>query len=128
MGTKVMDLADFAIDLCKNVWGSDLDYSLDSLKSVDDAIEQICSYDTDKKQVIKPLIALGCYVGEVIIRNFKGEWADEIDTNGLPVGLKVGNVTLQPIRKVFRKYKEGEEHNIHHYVVISVVLSESFKQ
>jgi hypothetical protein len=51
-----------------------------------------------------------------------------VGANGLPVGLKAGNVTTSPFRKVFRRYKEGAEHNILHYAVCTVVLLSTFRE
>jgi hypothetical protein len=74
----------------------------------------------------EPLVAIGCYVGEVICRNFGGEWQDTSSANGFPIGIKMGSTYLNPIDKVIRRYKEGGEHNLTDYVRFSLLMKVTF--
>lgn len=125
---KVKVLAESAVDMCRNVWECDLDYTVNSLEHIDNVIEIMLGYEQpDKKQITYALVCLGCYVGEVITRNFEGVWLNTVDANGLPVGIKAGNLTLNPLNKVFRRYREGKEHDILHYVVCAMTISSAFQ-
>ena len=124
----VMNLAESAVALCKKVWKIELDYTLGSLGCIDEAIEKMREFDNpDQKEISFALVCLGCYAGEVIIRHSGGAWLDEVDANGLPVGLKAGSVTTNPIKKTFRRYREGEEHVILHYAACTIVVSSTFQ-
>lgn len=126
---KVMDLAEYAVEMSKAVWSCELDYSLDSLEKVNYIIDEIRGYENVAKNRINfSLVTLGCYVGEVMTRTSNGTWSDETNTHGLPVNLKIGNMKTDPIYQVFRRYREGKDHDIHHYASCIFLFSSVFDE
>lgn len=113
---------------CKDLFNIELDFSVESIAPLEGIIDSFPRGDepTILEKLNEPLVAIGCYVGEVIRRNFGGEWQDTSSVNGFPIGLKLGSTYLNPIDKVIRRYKEGSEHNLTDYVRVSLLMKITF--
>ncbi len=109
----------------------DLDFSIESIDSIDNIIGYISGTDDQEKLefIYNRLIHIGCSVGEVIIRNFGGMWMDTTDKFDLPLGIKgtgsKGNIYTNPIGKVIKRYKEGKKHDLKTYVISQALLKSS---
>jgi hypothetical protein len=92
----------------------ELDYSVESLKEVDQIIEGFREEGVEPKDVACTLFQFGCYVGEVFVRHAKGRWRgtrkSEMDIIGFPLVVDLPNkVTANPIGKVFKRMEYGME-------------------
>ncbi len=79
----------------------DLDYSVESLVMVDALLETMRQerVPIDAK-VGETLWCLGCYVGEVFVRNANAEWTDR---EQLPPVVACGETRINPIGKVVKR-------------------------
>ena len=66
--------ATLAVSMAEKLEGSKLDYSPNSLKSVDEIILKFHMAGKKPEDMQRTIIVLGCYVGEVMIRNLGGKW------------------------------------------------------
>ena len=108
----------FAADIVtiteKNV-GDVLDYSVESLETVDRIIGEFREDGVRAEEVEVTLFGFGCYVGEVFVRNARARWRaasqDEIDNLfGVPLVLQLGtDTTVNPIGKVIKRLENGDE-------------------
>ena len=101
----------------------DLDFSVGSLKKIDKILEDYSSYDgVTPKTIAVTLFELGCYVGEVIVRNNPGaRWRslpdDQTESSlesGLVVRMPLGTV-VNPIGKAEKRLVYGEQDSIAHF-------------
>lgn len=88
-----------------------LDYSPESLGYLENFI--IGEFDSGKSQFNQTLATgLGCYLGEVIIRNLGGQWNAE----GKPEINKIGQiVAVFPIDKAIKRFKFGPQESLTFY-------------
>jgi hypothetical protein len=115
---------------CFKAEGWTLDYSMDSLKRIDQFLDDNIVDGQAKTGSIlarnrgQILFAIGCYVGETIRTNIAGAiWdIDEADEErGVNAAIVLPNgVTLWPVQKVVKRYFNGEDDSIYPYVVIAV--------
>jgi hypothetical protein len=113
-------LANMAVKGIKQAWDIDLDYSVASLQQVDEVVEDLRAEGQAIESVSNSLVALGCYVGEVILREMNGKWEDTRQAIGIPLGIKIGSNTLNPIGKVFKRFADGKKHDLpsfYNYVI-----------
>ena len=127
------------IPLPEKLDSSKLDYTIESLKSIDNYLVQLnaAANQLDNNQATNVIVFGGCYIGQVIIKNstkeFKwfnyhdylanteqgkklaqsGQLPYDTSTSILLVS-KSGSMTL-PLNKVARAIYEGPENNIHFY-------------
>lgn len=106
-----------------NSSGYKADYTLESMKEIDRF------YDEQNKpggiftmgSVGSKLFALGCYVGETIIKLYGGEWVtNDKDPQGeinIQVKLSDGSI-IWPVQKTMKRYQLGSEESIYDYVYV----------
>jgi len=97
--------------------GKNLDYSPESLKIVDEYVLNLKKSGAKPQVINKTLIALGCYVGQVMVQHLDNKW-----DNPTPAEMKLGfDVTgirakngafSNPIGKVFKLLRNGEEDSV----------------
>ncbi len=81
-----------------------LDYSPKSLETLDEFISKKFEPTGSKSVGDSLLIGIGCYVGEVIIRNVGGHW----NTSGKPEINDVADIqAMFPIQKVVKRFRNG---------------------
>lgn len=110
--------AEAAVRSALEVHGVVLDYTPASLARVDDLLDALRRLDP-RATVVLDVFDLGCYVGEVVIRNLGGAWKRGADARPaifakeplvveltLPTGTP-GRAVCTPIAKVFERYKNG---------------------
>ena len=84
-----------------------LDYSPSSVRKVDKIIGQFRREGPDVEDVAETLFGLGCYVGEVFVRNAGGKWkADPPSPFGLVIRLDKDSF-CDPIAKAFKRFENG---------------------
>jgi hypothetical protein len=110
----------FAADVVattEKIDGAVLDYSVESLETVDRIIGGFREEGVTVEDVAATLFGFGCYVGEVFARNAGATWQaasqDEINNVfGVPLVLQLGKATVNPIGKVVKRLEEGDEHDL----------------
>lgn len=91
------DVADWA----RGRFALDLDYSVESLEKVDALLETMRQERVPiDDRVGETLWCLGCYVGEVFVRNANAEWTDR---EQLPPVVACGETRINPIGKVVKR-------------------------
>ncbi|HEY9746717.1 MAG TPA: hypothetical protein V6C99_10925 [Oculatellaceae cyanobacterium] len=98
-------MGEVASELC-------LDYSKESLQRLDQFISDNFEPVGSKAIADSLLQGIGCYLGEVIIRNLGGEW----DESGKPeiVGLST-LPPIQPIEKAHQRFQNGRQDSLAWY-------------
>jgi len=114
----------FAADMvgsAAEISGVDLDYSVASLKAVDDIVEGLWQDGCTPDQIAEALFGFGCYVGEVFVRYAGGKWRNAAETSmaklaGFPLIIELGKESLcNPIGKVFKRLENGEADSLPYF-------------
>lgn len=126
---SVESVAENVPKLCKQLFNIELDFSVDSIELLEEIIDSFPQGDSSAmiEKLNEPLVAISCYVGEVIRRNFGGKWLDTSTVNGFPIGIKLGKTYLNPVDKIIRRYNEGSEHNLADYVRFAALMKITFE-
>ena len=95
--------------------GASLDYSAGSLAVLDSLFADSESpfAQLSEQQRHLAVFYLGCYLGEVLVRELSGTWHFEENwfESTLLVVRENGGVQLRPFEKVLRRFTEGSEGN-----------------
>jgi len=114
----------FAADIVASaaeISGVDLDYSVASLKTVDNIVEGMRQDGCTSDQIAATLFGFGCYVGEVLVRHAGGNWRNTDETSmaelvGFPLVIELGKDCLcNPIGKVFKRLENGESDSLPYF-------------
>jgi hypothetical protein len=119
--------ARFAASTVKNVEklnNLELDYSVDSLKHIDEILEGFRAERVTVEDIELTIFCFGCYVGEVIVRNNRGarwtglaenesESESDLDT-GMVVRLASGSI-LNPIGQTVKRLLNSESDSLPHF-------------
>jgi hypothetical protein len=99
--------------------GIDLDYSVDSVKVIEEELARVAK-DVDKANPQKGTFGLaagyGAYIGEVFRRRDGGSWAVDHSVGGpgsYPLTTK-SNTTIFPVGWCWKRLTVGEEDNVYH--------------
>ena len=68
------DHAQIAVDLAREEYDAELDFSPESLELVDSLVESLREEGLDGEGAAETLFVLGCYLGEVMVRLLGGSW------------------------------------------------------
>ncbi len=68
------DHAQLAVEVAREEYGIDLDFSPGSLEDVDVQVESLREEGLTGEHAAEALFVLGCYVGEVMVRALDGRW------------------------------------------------------
>lgn len=68
------DHAQIAVDLARDEYDAELDFSPRSLELVDAQIDTLREEGVDGEGAAESLFVLGCYLGEVMVRALAGRW------------------------------------------------------
>jgi hypothetical protein len=100
------------------VLGEEISYSPSFLSSVERLIDRLSKHQVE--DVAETLFCLGCYVGEVIVRNIGGQWVRPEDVEMGPYSrfplvlmMPSGHV-WNPIGKTFKRFEMGSSESIAH--------------
>jgi hypothetical protein len=103
-------LAEGSVAFVAQKFGFTLPYTPESLILVDALIDKIGATGATEKQALGLLSGLGCYVGEVLVRNARASWrwTAEMRMSGscrFPIVLAwPGSSTCDPIGRVFQRF------------------------
>ena len=120
--------AEDCTDLAREQHGLALDYSENSLTQVEGVLDRmhkalpkgpiarLAKRGPSEEQIQTMAKAWGAYLGEVMRRQWDGEWTTETAAQpGDVLTLRVGGTDLFPVAKVYRRLKNGAEDNVWHY-------------
>ena len=116
-----------AVDFGKK-FNEDLDFSRESIERV----ERICTIlfnaiptnfftklirrKPSEQQILQISKVFGGYIGEVMRKNFGGDWnIKNLFNQGNTVLLTIGDTELSPVAKVYKRLTNGPEDNVWHY-------------
>jgi hypothetical protein len=120
--------AEDAVEIARNQFGIDLDYSEASVQRIEGILETL--YRQRPSGVIARLFRRGpseeilhqhCngwggYIGEVMRRHWNGEWRDHSEiAPGFIVTLRVGEADIYPPAKVRKRLTNGSEDDVWFY-------------
>ena len=106
--------AALAVTLFRREFDSDLDFTPGSLEGVDSQIESLREEGYSTEELAEALFAIGCYLGEVMVRALRGRWASTSRTALGPVSPWPMVVVLADgsawdvIGKVYRRFEIGD--------------------
>jgi hypothetical protein len=115
------------VDRVKKLDDVTLDYSVGSLRHIDDILERFHNEGVTVEDVALTLFGFGCYVGEVIVRNNRGarwiglsenETESDLDS-GMIVNLASGTI-VNPIGKVEKRMLNGEIDQLQYFYKVFV--------
>lgn len=107
--------------------GYRLDMTMETLKEIDRFFDEQNTPDgilSNGKGRI--LFAMGCYIGEMIIRNFGGVWlTDDSDPQGeINIAVKTdGGAIMFPVQRCIKRFQNGAEDSIYAYVYVLTAKS-----
>ncbi len=111
-------LASWFVQLAQSVEGVHLDYSVASLKTVDEILEKMRAQRLRSEQVHRVLVLAGCYVGEVLVKAHGLRWVrrEESTYAGMPsapIVVKFGERRYtSPIDKVIKRLEQGKSESL----------------
>jgi hypothetical protein len=114
IASKASMAAQQAVETAKKVDGTVLDYSPNSLKSIDKIVLNLRRDGLKPEEIPGILFILGAYVGEVIVRHIPGAQWSEPPKEAQAGGLTVIGVTTKdgifwnPVGKVHKLLMNGE--------------------
>jgi len=103
-----------------------LDYSLTSVQSLEAWIQDQVDTRKTKHDPQSLISAMGCYVGEVIVRNIGGHWTT-IDNRAAIVD--IGKITVaSPLQKVTKRLTNGPSDGLYGYVQLIKKMASNGKK
>ena len=113
-----------AVDFTKQNFKKQLDFSEDSIKTVEECLDILNKtreeYKPSDKQILVTAKMYAGYIGQVIKCRWGGEWRDESEysiKNGPALKVKEQNLFL--ISKVHRRITGGVEDNLLHFYLVT---------
>jgi hypothetical protein len=112
------------VPAAKEISGVHLDYSVISLADVDQIVQAMQDDGVTQEQVAETLFCLGCYVGEVFVRNAEGRWrlaaeTPMADVVGFPLVIELDDESYcNPIGKVFKRLENGMEDYLPYFYAV----------
>jgi hypothetical protein len=101
----------------------DLDFSLKSLEHVDTLLHKAKTWKKNRKGIL--VECLGCYVGEVLVRETGGRWRlDEQNAQSLEAHwVEVpGNITANPFVRCRKRIQKGESDGVAAWAKVLVAM------
>ena len=112
-------LASWFVQLAQSVEGVRLDYSVASLKAVDNILEKMRVQRLSLEQVYRVLVLAGCYVGEVLVKAHGLRWTRREETpcarmpSSAPIVVEFGErKCTSPIDKVIKRLEYGKSESL----------------
>jgi hypothetical protein len=102
--------------------GVRLDYSVDTLKFVDNFLQRFREEGLSVNDFAETIFVAGSYVGQVMVANNNGKWISHMEVN-LPRGVSMmplvvklpnGNIA-DPIAKAFKRFHNGEIDSLNYF-------------
>ena len=114
--TGMAELAERAVEAAK-FWGLELDYSPESVDSVEELARVICRMNRNQPLPGEMLASVsnlyGAYLGEVLLRNGLNDlgfaWTENGDGD---TGIGREDCRMDPVAKVYKRITLGPEHDL----------------
>lgn len=123
------EIAGIVVPFVQENYGVALDYSVDSLQQIDGIIDDLRR--DQRFEALQPLLfSMGCYVGEVLIRNAKAAWRTTESMGMGPLASSPIVVAMpdgrgcNPIGKVYKRFKNGGDNLARFYDVMAEAAPE----
>lgn len=103
-------------ELARERYALRLDYSPHTLAHLEDWIQgEFSSGSADANSTL--IVALGCYVGEVVVRNLMGAWQADEEFFHSPAVVIEGKLQTRtfPLSRVWKRFEYGREHSLAAY-------------
>ena len=107
------------VDSVKSLDNMELDYSVASIKLVDDFLQSVRDEGLKVNDFAETIFAAGCYVGQVMVVNAGGTWVNASEPefkdifDGLPFVLRLGNGWVANILdKAYKRFYNGPEDDL----------------
>ncbi|PUA38173.1 hypothetical protein C8Z91_15715 [Paenibacillus elgii] len=93
------------------------DFSVDSLRNVDDILEELGGFELDDNILDSVSSMAGCYIFEVARRNYGGKyyWLQEREQPVLVTGEPEFSISIMAFEKVRSRIQNGKEDEIPYY-------------
>ena len=99
------------VEVARNVSRVELDYSPGSLKYLDSLIPSDGEVEREPPEGV--ILAMGCYLGETIIRHLGGRWSWEGPDAGLTQPhVQIGTQKVNVFGKVRKRFRYGESDSL----------------
>jgi hypothetical protein len=105
-------LAQRSVGFVQQKFGLELRYTAESLAFVEAVIDQIRETGATEQQASGLLVGLGCYAGEVLVRNARATWRCSTDVKSsarsrFPIVLTLAGATVcDPLARVFKLFAD----------------------
>jgi len=105
--------ADEFCTLARGTYGLELDFSPGTLGRLDDLIDSRFGPGS-ADQNANLIVAMGCYLGEVVIRSHGGGWRADEEFFHSPAVVIEGKLQTRtfPLSRVWRRFEYGIEHSL----------------
>jgi hypothetical protein len=106
--------AKLAVQVAREEFDLELDYSPRSLEDVDAQIESLREDGLTGEDAAEALFVFGCYVGEVMVRHLRGHWVSTPrsplrDLSPWPMVVRLpSGAAWDPIGKAYRRLELGD--------------------
>jgi len=110
-------IAALAVPFVEQNYGMQLDYSAESLRTLDGIIDDL-RRDQRFEALQTLLFSMGCYVGEVLVRRAGARWRSAQDLGMGKVGSSPIAVEMpdgrgcNPVGRVYRRFQKGKEDSL----------------
>jgi hypothetical protein len=111
------EIAAMALPFVEQNYGLALDYGEDSLAQLDGIIDDLRR--DQRFEILQPvLFCMGCYVGEVLVRQAGGRWRLSKDVGmgavaSSPIAIQLPDGRgCNPVGRVYRRFRIGREESI----------------
>jgi hypothetical protein len=111
------EIAGMVIPFIQKNYGATLDYSVQSLRQVDGIIDDL-RQDQQFESLQPLLFSMGCYVGEVFVRNANAVWSTTesvgmgaVASAPIVIAMPDGR-GCNPVGKVYKRFQNGPSDNI----------------
>ena len=111
--SEAVRMAQQFVAMVQRSTGTLLEYDPRSLVSVDEIVDDIKATGLSEEDASGMIYAVGCYVGEVLVRNAGGKWRQTSDLGieascGWPIVVVLPDGSgCNPIGKAFRRFRNG---------------------
>lgn len=111
---EALQLADKFVRMIRRQTGALLAFTPDTLDAVDSAVDQVRASGVSEADASGMIYAVGCYVGEVIVRNAGGAWCPTAELGmeqvcSWPIVVRLpSGAGANPIGKAFKRFRDGE--------------------
>ena len=104
--------AQAAAELARGEFGQKLDFTSDSIDSLDEIL--VCVGESPELDIDFEVRLWGSYLGEVLRRRYAGSWEMTQYPGGVAAvpAVELRGSRLFPLMKVFRRLTEGEEEDL----------------